>query len=65
MKFKEIKSMSSEERTKQLGSLRMELMKLNAQVKSGSAPKNPGQIRLLRRNIARLLMLREEKKTNG
>jgi len=65
MKFKELKGMSTDERAKQLSDMRMELMKLNAQVKSGSAPKNPGQIRALKRNIARLLTLGEAKTTNG
>jgi large subunit ribosomal protein L29 len=57
MKKKELGNLSEKEKQEQLKELRMELMKANAQVASGSAPKNPGQIRELKKSIARILTL--------
>ncbi len=57
MKFKSIAAMSSEERGKKLRDLELELIKLNAQVATGTPPKNTGQLRRLKKDIARLKML--------
>jgi large subunit ribosomal protein L29 len=58
VKKKDLKNMSSEDHDKQLRELEMELMKANAQVASGSTPKNPGQIKQIRKTIARILTLK-------
>lgn len=57
-KKKELTSLSNEELDKQLGELRMELIKANSQVASGGAPKNPGSIKPTRKRIARMLQLK-------
>ncbi len=62
VKRKDIRSMQPNERQKQLADLQMELMKANAQVSSGSAPKNPGQIREIKKSIARILTIEKELK---
>ncbi|MFP4118862.1 MAG: 50S ribosomal protein L29 [Candidatus Woesearchaeota archaeon] len=62
MKFKELKEMTSEQREKKLKEARIELTKLQAQVASGTPPKNPGQIGQLKRMIARLNTLDTQKK---
>ncbi|MBR9698878.1 50S ribosomal protein L29 [Candidatus Woesearchaeota archaeon] len=60
MKKHELRKMSKGEREKQLQELRMELIKSNSQVKSGSAPKNPGKVREIKKSIARLLTISKE-----
>lgn len=57
MKFKEAVQMSKEERQKKLKELQLELIKLNAQVATGTPPKNTGQLRRLKKDIARMMLL--------
>ena len=63
MKFKELKEMAPEQREKKLKEARIELTKLQAQVAAGTPPKNPGQIRQLKRMIARLNTLSTQERT--
>lgn len=66
MKFKEIKSTPREELKSRLIELKKELIKNNAQVASGTTPKSPGQLKQLKKNIAKILMvLSQEKKAKG
>jgi len=55
MKSKDIKSMSKEKIESQLLEIRRELIKLNTQVATGTTLKNPGQVKNIKKNIARLL----------
>ena len=57
MKIKQLKSLSQEDLQKKEDEMRFELMKLNSQVASGTNPKNPGQIRQLKRTIAKIKTL--------
>ena len=52
MKFKELKDMNPEEREKKLDEINLELMKLNAQVATGTAVKSPGQLKQLKKTKA-------------
>ncbi|MEM4459219.1 MAG: 50S ribosomal protein L29 [Archaeoglobaceae archaeon] len=54
--MREIREMKREEKLKKLRELEMELLKLRTLVKSGGAVKNPGRIRQVRRDVARLKM---------
>jgi large subunit ribosomal protein L29 len=54
MKFKELASLTKDQLEKKKDELSFELIKLNAQVASGTTPKNPGQIRNLKKSIARI-----------
>ena len=45
--------------------MRKEIMKLKAQVSRGTQPENPGKIRALKRMIARILTIQNQKKTGG
>ncbi len=70
VKKKELKKLTAEEREKQLREIEMSLMKANSQVASGGAPKNPGQIRHMKKTIARILTYnklatKEETQKNG
>jgi large subunit ribosomal protein L29 len=56
MKFKDIKSSSKEELKSRLIELKKELIKTNAQIASGTTPKSPGQVKQLKKNIAKILM---------
>ena len=63
IKPSEIKDMTVEERELKLRELRDELMHERGSAAMGGAPNNPGMIRALRTNIARILTVqREEKK---
>ena len=57
MKHKELKSLTKKEREEKLGELQKELMKINGQRAVGTVPKSPGQVKQIRKNIARLLLL--------
>ncbi|RLI75404.1 50S ribosomal protein L29 [Archaeoglobales archaeon] len=61
MKMREIREMNREEKLRKLRELELELLKLRTLVRSGGAIENPGQIRQIRRDIARIkTALREE-----
>ena len=57
MKFKELKAMPAEELKTKLNDIRKDLIKDNAQVATGTIPKNPSRIRLAKKSIARIKML--------
>lgn len=59
MKFKELKSMSKEDLGEKLKQLRMDLIKSNAQVATGTTPKNSGQIRQMKKTIAKIKTILE------
>jgi large subunit ribosomal protein L29 len=54
MKMKEIREMNREEIVKKLSDFENELLRLRTLVKSGGAVENPGQIKVIRKDIARL-----------
>jgi len=64
MKFKELLQMNRLEREQKLKELRLELVKLNAQVATGTPPKNVGQLKRIKKDIARLMFIKsiDEKK---
>ncbi len=63
MKYKELKSLESAELKSKLEELKKELIKLNAQVSTGTAVKNPGQIKQAKKTIARILTIINSQKT--
>lgn len=63
LKAKDIRSMRKEERTQKLKQLADELMHERGLSAMGGAPADPGKIKALRKQIARLLSVeREEEK---
>lgn len=54
MKFKELVAMAQPDLKLKLTELQKDLMKDNAQVASGTLPKNPGKIRLTKKTIAKI-----------
>ncbi len=59
---KELRDLSEQEQEKRLEEFKKELLKLNAQVASGSSIPNPGALRNTKKNIARIKTLQNEKK---
>ena len=55
IKNKELRSLSESEIEKKLVELRLELMKLLTQVATGIVPKNPSQIKNVKKLVARML----------
>ncbi|MBI1978886.1 MAG: 50S ribosomal protein L29 [Candidatus Aenigmarchaeota archaeon] len=62
MKTKDIRAIDKKELGNKLSELRLDLMKEKGNVKRGRAVKNPGRIRVLRRDIARILTIKKEVK---
>jgi len=62
LKAKQIREMKLEDLEKKLSELKLELVKELGNVKMGRPVKNPGKIKELRRAIARLLTVKQEKK---
>ncbi|TLZ45270.1 MAG: 50S ribosomal protein L29 [Methanobacteriota archaeon] len=60
LRTKEIRAMDVEARAKKLSELRDELMHERGVAAMGGAPPNPGKIRALRKNIARILTIASE-----
>jgi len=60
MRYEDLKKLGKVELEKTLSDMKIELMKLNAQVAIGTTPKSPKQIRELKKNIARFETLRME-----
>jgi len=58
MKFKELTNMGAEELDAKLGELELELIKLNTQVATGTPPKNAGMVRRIKKDIARIMLLK-------
>lgn len=62
LRLKVIREMSVEEREKNLVELRAELMRLKTMVEAGGAVENFARIREIRRTMARILTIENEKK---
>src|SRR5439155_1207551 len=62
LRTKEIRAMDADTLGKKLSELRDELMHERGVAAMGGAPPNPGKIRALRKNIARILTILAEKK---
>ena len=69
MRIKEARELSNAELKKKLKELEMELIKLNAQAATGTNPKNPSQIRDIKKTITQIKTILNERRleqiTNG
>ena len=61
MKAKEIRGTDKTTINEKLLELKKELVKLNAQIAIGTAIKNPGQVRKIKKTLARIITVRNEK----
>ncbi|MEM4662579.1 MAG: 50S ribosomal protein L29 [Candidatus Diapherotrites archaeon] len=64
MKASELRALSNEDLANKLASLKRELSKEKAIVASGTRSEKPSKIRNLRRDIARILTIINERKIN-
>jgi large subunit ribosomal protein L29 len=62
MRVKEINALSTEDRANKLIDLRIELARMRTMVNAGGAVENPTRVRELRRTIAQILTIQNEKK---
>lgn len=63
LKIKEIKSMGNEDLKNKLEELKKELMKNNAQIATGTTPKSPGQLKQIKKTIAKILTVLKNKES--
>lgn len=59
---KEIRKMTEEELDKKMEELKLDLSKKKAQIIIGGAPENAGKIKEVKKTIARILTIKNEKK---
>ena len=64
MKVKELRLMNEFDLDNKLIELKKELMKLNSQIAIGTVPKSPGKVKEIKRTIAKILSINNEKTTN-
>jgi large subunit ribosomal protein L29 len=62
LRLKDIRDMSSVQRTAKINEFRTELSRLKTMVAAGGSIDNPSQIRELRKTIARMLTIESEEK---
>lgn len=62
MKTKSYREMDEKQLTEKLIELRKDMIKQNAQVATGTTPKSPGQIREMKKTVARIMTVLREKR---
>lgn len=62
---KQLRELKKEDLGKRLSELKLELLKEQGNVRMGRSIKNPGKIKQIRRNIARILTMKQEKRKEG
>ena len=64
MKAKELKIMNELDLENKIIELKKELMKINSQIAIGTIPKSPGKVKEMKRTIAKILTLKNQKVSN-
>jgi|TARA_Y100000031_G_C8237437_1_gene394023 large subunit ribosomal protein L29 len=62
MKAKEIRNSDKSSINEKVLEMKKELVKVSAQIASGSTLKNPGQVKKIRKTLARIITIQAEKK---
>ncbi len=62
MRLKEIRDLPQGDRTKKVGELKTELLRLQTMIRAGGTIENPARVKQLRRTIARLLTVENEER---
>ncbi len=62
VKNNELRKLSEKQLDEKLIELRKELIKINAQISTGTVPENPGNVRNVKKTIARIFTIQTEKK---
>lgn len=61
LRSKQIRDLSAEDFQKKMNEIRLELAKERGKISIGSPADNPGKIRELRKTIARMITIKQEK----
>lgn len=61
IKKNDFKQMDEESLKKKLDDLKKEMVKINAQISTGTPPENPGRVREMKKTIARILTKLKQK----
>ena len=61
LKIKEIRKMKDEDIQKKINELKLELLKERGNVEMGGNVKNSGRIKIIRKDIARMLTIKSER----
>ncbi|HLD87334.1 MAG TPA: 50S ribosomal protein L29 [Candidatus Nanoarchaeia archaeon] len=61
MKAKELRNLSNKEREEKLLEMKKELLKIRGQIAVGTLPKSPGQVKAIRKSIARINFINSSK----
>lgn len=61
MKINELRKQSDEDLEKRLNELKLELLKERGNKEMGGNIKNPGKIKIMRRDIARIITIKRER----
>ena len=62
LRIKEIRDMSSEDRTEKLDEFRTELLRLKTMIGAGGTVENPARVKALRKAIAKILTIEHEER---
>jgi large subunit ribosomal protein L29 len=62
MRINQLRKLKPEDQQKRLKELKLELLKERGNIQMGGNVKNPGRIKTIRRDIARLLTIQHESK---
>ncbi len=65
LKAKDIRQMKEPEFESKMKELRKELVKINAQISTRTPPQNPGNVKQVKKTIARMLTILHEKKNTA
>ncbi len=61
MKTKDLRSMANQELEERIIELKKELIKINAQIATGSNPKSPKQARDIKKTVTKILTIKGER----
>ncbi len=64
LRIKDLRKLNDEDLEKRLNQLKLELLKERGNIEMGGNIKNPGKIKVIRRDIARILTLKRGKEKN-
>jgi large subunit ribosomal protein L29 len=62
LRIKDIRDMSSDDRTKKLDEFRTELLRLRTMIRAGGTVENPARVKTLRKAIAKILTIEHEER---
>ena len=62
MKSKELRLLNQQDLDGKIVELRQELMKINSQIAVGTLPKSPGRVKEVKRTIAKIFTLKQQRR---